>query len=142
MKCDANVFLLFAIVVICILNIKATIGSNYYADAHYFTSDQSAEFLSLIHQIDIEIALMNETFPSEIDTSYYHAKNAAELMNKTYHLTNAISPVDFHIIYEEEQLTNDDNSTVQALVVANIADEILRRSEEHTSELQSPCNLV
>ena len=130
MKCDANVFLLFAIVVICILNIKATIGSNYYAYAHYFTSDQSAEFLSLIHQIDIEIALMNETFPSEIDTSYYHAKNAAELMNKTYHLTNAISPVDFHIIYEEEQLTNDDNSTVQALVVANIADEILRKYGE------------
>jgi hypothetical protein len=56
MKCDANVLLLFAIVVICILNIKATIGSNYYAYAHYFTSDQSAEFLSLFHQIDIEIA--------------------------------------------------------------------------------------
>jgi hypothetical protein len=130
MKCDANVLLLFAIVVICILNIKATIGSNYYAYAHYFTSDQSAEFLSLLHQIDIEIALMNETFPSEIDTSYYHAKNAAELMNKTYHLTNAISPVDFHIIYEEERLTNDDNSTVQTLVVANIADEILRRYGE------------
>jgi hypothetical protein len=73
---------------------------------------------------------MNETFPSEIDTSYYHAKNAAELMNKTYHLANAISPVDFHIIYEEEQLTNDDNSTVQALVVANIADEILRKYGE------------
>ena len=49
-----------------------------------------------------------------------------ELMNKTYHSTNAISPEDFRIIYEEE-LLNNNNFTVQALVVANIADEILRK---------------
>lgn len=124
---DAKVFLLLSVVVISLLGIKITIESNPNAYAHYFTSDQSAEFLSLIHQIEVEMALMNETFPSEIGSSYYHAKNAAELMNKTYHLTNAISPVDFHIIYEEEQSNNDDNSTVQALVIANIAEEILRK---------------
>ena len=49
-----------------------------------------------------------------------------ELMNKTYHFTTAISPEDFRIIYEEE-LLNNNNSTVQALVVANIVDEILRK---------------
>jgi hypothetical protein len=106
------------------------IGSNPHAHAHYFTSNKSAEFLSLIHQIDVEIALINKTFPSEVGSSYYHAKNAAELMNKTYHLTNAISPLDFHIIYEEEQSNNGDNSTIQALVVANIVDETLRKYGE------------
>jgi hypothetical protein len=124
---NANVFLLLSVVVISLLGIKITIESNPNAYAHYFTSDQSAEFLSLIHQIDVEMALLNETFPSEIGSSYHHAKNAAELMNKTYHLTNAISAVDFRIIYEEELLNNDDNSTVQALVIANIVDEILRK---------------
>jgi hypothetical protein len=68
------------------------------------------------------------TFPLEIDSSY-HAKNAAELMNKTYHLANAVSPEDFRIVYEEEQLNNN-NSTVQALVIANIADEILIEYED------------
>jgi hypothetical protein len=122
---DAKVFLYLGVVVIWLLG-TTTIGYSPQVYAHYFTSDQSAEFLSLIHQIDAEIDLINETFPSEIGFSYYHAKNAADLMNKTYHLTNAISPVDFRIIYEEEQLSNDDNSTIQALVVANIVDEILR----------------
>jgi hypothetical protein len=44
----------------------------------------------------------------------------------TYHLANAISSKDFQIIYEEEQLNNY-NSTIQALVVASITDEILRK---------------
>jgi hypothetical protein len=122
---DGKVFLYLGVVVIWLLG-TTTIGYSPQVYAHYFTSDQSAEFLSLIHQIDAEIDLINETFPSEIRFSYYHAKNAAELMNRTYHLTNAISPVDFRTIYEEEQLNNDDNSTIQALVVANIVDEILR----------------
>jgi hypothetical protein len=106
--------------------IEQTIEPNFNAYAHYFTPDQSAEFLSLIHQIDVEISLINNTFPLEIDSSYYHAKNAAELINKTYYLANAVSPEDFRIVYEEEQLNNN-NSTVQALVIANIADEILRK---------------
>ena len=122
-----KVFSLLTVVSISLLAIEQTRESNLYAYAHYFTSDQSAEFLSLIHQIDVEMALMNETFPTEIGSSYYHAKSAADLMNKTYHhLTNATSPPDFRIIYEEEKLTNDDNTTVQALVVANIVDEILK----------------
>jgi hypothetical protein len=127
MKRDAKVFLYLGVVVIWLLVIETTMEYNPHVYAHYFTSDQSAEFLSLIHQIDAEINLINETFPSDIGFSYHHTKNAAELMNRTYHLTNAISPVDFRIIYEEEQLNNDDNSTIQALVVANIIDEILRK---------------
>jgi hypothetical protein len=79
---NVNAFLLFAIVVIYILGIKVTTESNHYAYAHYFISDQSAEFLSLTHQIDVETALVNETFPSEVGSSYYHARNAAELMER------------------------------------------------------------
>jgi hypothetical protein len=116
--------LLFLVVVVVVITLLV-IEPNFNAYAHYFTPDQSAEFLSLIHQINVEISLINNTFPLEIDSSYYHAKNAAELINKTYHLANAVSPEDFRIVYEEEQLNNK-NSTVQALVIVNIADEILR----------------
>jgi len=122
---DVKVFLFLAAAISC-LGVNEVIEPKHVAYAHFFTSDQSAEFLSLAHQINAEISLINNTFPSEIDSSYHHAKNAAELMNRTYHLSTAISPQDFRIIYEEEQLNNN-NSTVQALVVANIVDEILRK---------------
>jgi hypothetical protein len=123
---DVKVFLFLVVVVISLLVIKQTTESNLYANAHLFSSDQSAEFQSLIHQINVEISLINNTFPSEVNSSYHHAKNAAELINMTYHLANAISSKDFQIIYEEEQLNNY-NSTIQALVVASITDEILRK---------------
>ena len=127
MICDENVkvFLFLAAAISC-LGIDEVIEPKHLAYAHLFTSDQSAEFLSLIYQINAEISLINNTFPSEIDSAYHHGKNAVELMNRTYHLSTAISPEDFRIIYEEEQLNNN-NSTVQALVVANIVDEILRK---------------
>jgi hypothetical protein len=85
-----------------------------------------AQNFYLIYQINAEISLINNSFPSEIDSAYHHGKNAIELMNRTYPLSTAISPEDFRIIYEEEQLNNN-NCTVQALVVANIVDEILRK---------------
>ena len=127
MICDENVkvFLFLAAAISC-LGIDEVIEPKHLAYAHLFTSDQSAEFLSLIYQINAEISLINNTFPSEIDSAYHHGKNAVELMNRTYNLSTAISPEDFRIIYEEEQLNNN-NSTVQALVVANIVDEILRK---------------
>jgi hypothetical protein len=125
---DVKVFFLSLTVVISCIGTEEVIEEpTHLAYAHFFTSDQSAEFLSFIHQINVEISLINNTFPSEIDSAYHHGKNAVELMNKTYHFTNAISPEDFQIIYEEEQQLNNDNTTVQALVVANIADEILRK---------------
>ena len=122
---DVKVFLFLAAAISC-LGVGEVIEPKHLACAHFFTSDQSAEFLSLIHQINAEISHINNTFPSEIDSAYYHGKNAVELMNRTYHLSTAISPEDFRIIYEEE-LLNNNNSTVQALVVANIVDEILRK---------------
>jgi hypothetical protein len=126
MMCDnVKVFLFVAAAISC-LGIDEVIEPKHLAYAHFFTSDQSAQFLSLIHQINAEISLINNTFPLEIDAAYHHGKNAAELMNKTYHFTTASSPEDFRIIYEEE-LLNNNNSTVQALVVANIVDEILRK---------------
>jgi hypothetical protein len=125
MSDDVKVFLFLAVAISC-LGIDEVIEPKHLAYAHLFTSDQSAQFLSLIHQINSEISLINSTFPSEIDSAYHHGKNAIELMNKTYHFTNAISPEDFRIIYEEE-LLNNNNFTVQALIVANIADEILRK---------------
>jgi hypothetical protein len=99
MICDENVkvFLFLAAAISC-LGIDEVIKPKHFAYAHLFTSDQSAEFLSLIYQINAEISLINNTFPSEIDSAYHHGKNAVELMNRTYHLSTAISPEDFRII--------------------------------------------
>ena len=103
---DVKIFLFLAVAISCV-GVDGVIEPKHLAYAHFFTSDQSAEFLSLVHQINAEISLINNTFPSEIDSSYHHAKNAAELMNRTYHLSTAISPQDFRIIYEEEQVNNN-----------------------------------
>jgi hypothetical protein len=57
----ALLFLVVGVVVITLLVIEQTIEPNFNAYAHYFTPDQSAEFLSLIHQINVEISLINMT---------------------------------------------------------------------------------
>ena len=72
---DVKVFLFLAVAISC-LGVNEVIEPKHLAYAHFFTSDQSAEFLSLAHQINAEISLINNTFPSEIDSSYHHAKNA------------------------------------------------------------------
>ena len=58
---DVKALLFLVVVVVTLLVIGQTIESNFNAYAHYFTPDQSAEFLSLIHQIDVEISLINMT---------------------------------------------------------------------------------
>jgi hypothetical protein len=47
---------------ISLLGIEETMELNPYAYAHFLYLI-SAEFLSLIHQINVEIALVNYTFP-------------------------------------------------------------------------------
>ena len=65
--CDnVKVFLFVAAAISC-LGIDEVIEPKHLAYAHFFTSDQSAQFLSLIHQINAEISLINNTFPLEID---------------------------------------------------------------------------
>lgn len=59
---DIKVFL-FLTVGFSLLGIEETMELNPYAYAHFFISDQSAEFLSLILQINVEIALVNYAFP-------------------------------------------------------------------------------
>jgi hypothetical protein len=125
MLCNTKVFLFLAAVVY-ILGIEEIMGPELYVYAHFFTTDQSVEFLSLANQIYVEIALINYTFPGEIESSYRHSIDAAVLMNKTFHLAKASSPEDFRITYLEE-LLNNNNSTVQALVIANLVDETLRK---------------
>jgi hypothetical protein len=124
MLCNTKVFLFLAGFV-SILGIEEIMEPELYVYAHFFTTDQSVEFLSLVNQIYAEIALINYTFPREIESSYQHSINAADLMNKTFHLAMASSAEDFRITYLEEISTN--NSTVQALVVANLVDETLRK---------------
>jgi hypothetical protein len=59
---DVKALLFLAVVVvITLLVIEQIIEPNFNAYTHYFTPDQSAEFLSLIHQIDVEISLINMT---------------------------------------------------------------------------------
>jgi hypothetical protein len=60
---DVKVLLFLVLVVtISFLVIEQTPEPNFNAYAHYFTPDQSAEFLSLFDQIYVEISLTNNLF--------------------------------------------------------------------------------
>jgi hypothetical protein len=51
---DVKVFLFLAVAISCV-GVDGGIESKHLAYAHFFTSDQSAEFISLVHQINADI---------------------------------------------------------------------------------------
>ena len=62
---DVKVFLFLAVAISCV-GVDGGIESKHLAYAHFFTSEQSAEFLSLVHQINAEISLINNTFHQKL----------------------------------------------------------------------------
>jgi hypothetical protein len=96
---------------------------NVYA--HYFSKDDAASFFTLIHQINVETELINTNFPSNVSIAIEHAENAAELLNDVYQFGEDIAD-DNDFIREYNEQLNNINSTVQALILANVVDEILR----------------
>jgi hypothetical protein len=116
------VLLLTYVLVISSIGMIYTIHT---VDAHYFSKDDRASFLAIIHQINVEIQLINTDFPSNVSIAIDHAENTAELLKKVYQFGEDIVDDNDFIREYNEQLTNT-NSTVQALILANVVDEILR----------------
>jgi hypothetical protein len=112
--------------------------------AHYFSKDDRASFLALIHQINAEIQLTNTDFPSNVSIAIEHAENTAELLKKVYQFSEDIVD-DSDFIREYNEQLNNTNSTVQALTFANVIDEILRNygnALEVNYDLTNMSNLV
>jgi hypothetical protein len=114
--------LLAYILVISSIGMVYTIQTVY---AHYFSKDDAALFFTLIHQINVETQLVNTNFPSNVTLAIEHAENTAELLNEVYQFSEGIAD-DTDFIREYNEQLNNINSTVQALILANIVDEILR----------------
>jgi hypothetical protein len=103
-----------------------------------------AAFLALIHQINVEIQLINTDFPSNVSIAIEHAENTAELLKKVYQFGEDIAD-DNDFIREYNEQLNNTNSTVQALTFANVIDEILRNygnALEVNYDLTNMSNLV
>jgi len=104
-------------------------NNNTRADAHSFSPNSLSTFISLAYEADVELSLANSNFPSNITLALYHGKNAVELLDDAYRLDDEIiDDTDFVRKYNEAQ--NSKNATIQALVIANIVDQILREYGE------------
>jgi hypothetical protein len=114
--------LLAYVLVISSIGMIYTIHTVY---AHYFSKDDRASFLALIHQINVETELINTNFPSNVSIAIEHAENTAELLNDAYQFGEDIVD-DSDFIREYNEQINNTNSTVQALILANVIDEILK----------------
>jgi hypothetical protein len=94
-------------------------------DAHCFSKDDRALFLALIYQINVKTHLIDTNFPSNITLAIEHAEDTAELLNDAYQFgEDIVDDTDFIREYNEQ--INNINSTVQALILANVVDDILR----------------
>lgn len=114
--------LLAYILVISSIGMVYTIQTVY---AHYFSKDDAALFFALVHEINVKTQLINANFPSNVTLSIEHAEDTAELLNDVYQFGEGIAD-DTDFIREYNEQLNNTNSTVQALILANVVDEILR----------------
>jgi hypothetical protein len=104
-------------------------NNNIFVYAHIFSPNTLSTLISLVHEADVELSLAKSNFPSNITLALYHGKNAVELVNDAYRVDNEIiDDTDFARKYNEAQ--NSENATIQALVVANMIDQILREYGE------------
>jgi hypothetical protein len=118
---------------LCVLGIFVALvdvcNNNTSAYAHNFSPNSLSTFISLAHEADVELSLANSNFPSNITLALDHSKNAVKLMDDAYYSDDdIIDDIDFVRKYNEA--LNSRNTTIQALVVANIVDQILREYGE------------
>jgi hypothetical protein len=114
---------------LCVLGIFIAIVNEYNnntpADAHSFEPNSLSTFLELANRANVELSLAKTNFPSNMTLAIDHGERAVKLLNNVYRLDDdIIDDSDFIRKYNEAQ--NSKNATVQALVVANIVDQILR----------------
>jgi hypothetical protein len=134
-------------VVLAYILLVSFIGMVYTVQtvyAHYFSKDDAALFFALIHEINVKTQLINANFPSNVTLSIEHAEDTAELLNDVYQFDEGIAD-DTDFIREYNEQLNNTNSTVQALILANVVDEILRNygdALEVDYDLTNMSNLV
>jgi hypothetical protein len=78
-----------------------------------------------MHQINVKTQLINTDFPFNVTLAIEHAEDTAELLNDAYQFGEDIAG-DTHFIREYKEQLNNINSTIQALTLANVVDEIRR----------------
>jgi hypothetical protein len=99
------------------------------AYAHNFTPNSLSAFLALVYRAEVELSLATDNFPLNVTVALKHAEDAAELVDEAYYYDeDIVDDTDFVKKYNEALGTR--NSTIHALVVANIVDQILREYGE------------
>jgi hypothetical protein len=78
-----------------------------------------------MHQINVKTQLINTDFRFNVTLAIEHAEDTAELLNDAYQFGEDIAS-DTHFIREYKEQLNNINSTIQALTLANVVDEIRR----------------
>jgi hypothetical protein len=124
---DAKIIVFLLIVIFSIGFLSALF--NQIAYAHNFIPNDTATFLTQVYRVEIELTLAINSFPSNVTLAIDHAEDATTLMDEIYDTEgDFIDDTDFIIRYNEAM--SNHNSTVYAMVIANIADEILRKYGE------------
>lgn len=114
--------ILLAIVFIGLVNKYDEIHPAY---AHNFTPNSLSTFITLVYRAEIELLLATDNFPLNVTVALDHAEDAAKLIDDAYYLDeDVVDDADFTRKYNDALDTH--NSTIRALVVANIVDQILR----------------
>lgn len=114
--------ILLAIVFIGLVNKYDEIHPAY---AHSFTPNSLSTFITLVYRAEIELLLATDNFPLNVTVALDHAEDAAKLIDDAYYLDeDIVDDADFARKYNDALDTH--NSTIHALVVANIVDQILR----------------
>jgi hypothetical protein len=118
--------LLLGIILTALVNIYS---NNWIAYAHNFSPNTLSTFTTLVHRAEIELLLASNNFPSNVTLALDHGEKAVKLMDDAYYSDeDIIDDTDFIRRYNEA--LNSNNSTIHALVVANIVDQILREYGE------------
>jgi hypothetical protein len=122
--------LLFStIIFIGLAHLYNNINTQHVANAHNFVPNTLSIFLTLVHRAQVELDLAKNNFPSNVTLALHHGENAAKLIEDAYYYDDEIvDDTDFVKRYNEAK--NSHNATVHALVIANIADQILREYGE------------
>jgi hypothetical protein len=122
--------LLFStIIFIGLAHLYNNINTQHVAYAHNFVPNTLSIFLTLVHRAQVELDLAKNNFPSNVTLALHHGENAAKLIEDAYYYDDEIvDDTDFVKRYNEAK--NSHNATVHALVIANIADQILREYGE------------
>src|ERR671920_1288339 len=107
----------------------ANSNNNQLTYAHNFTPNSLSTFITLVYRAQVELSLANSSFPLNVTIALDHAEDAAQLIDDAYYFDEEIvDDADFTRKYNEA--LNSRNSTIHALVIANIVDQVLREYGE------------